>query len=72
MQIFERWGLHPQTPVPPAPWGKPDPHWPPVAGGSDPRPPKQPLHCEFILNLGIRNQHIASRNQHIFQVIMMS
>ena len=27
----------------------PDPHWPPAAGGSTPRPPKQPLpHCEFL------------------------
>ena len=37
------WGLCPQTPslrqlgaLPP------DPHWPPAAGGSAPRPPKQP------------------------------
>ena len=37
------WGLCPQTPslrrVEASP---PDPHWPPVAGGSAPRPPKQP------------------------------
>ena len=27
----------------------PDPHWPPAAGGSAPRPPKQPPpHCEFL------------------------
>ena len=26
-----------------------DPHWPLAAGGSAPRPPKQPLpHCEFL------------------------
>ena len=37
------WGLCPQTPslrrlgVSPS-----DPHWPPAAGGSAPRPPKQP------------------------------
>ena len=43
------WGLCPQTPslrqlgaLPP------DPHWPPAAGGSAPRPPKQPPHCEFL------------------------
>ena len=43
------WGLCPQTPslrrlgaLPP------DPHWPPVAGGSAPRPPKQLPHCEFL------------------------
>ena len=30
-KIFKRWGLRPQTPVPPA------------AGGFTPRPPKQPL-----------------------------
>ena len=26
----------------------PDPHWPPAAGGSAPRPPKQPPNCEFL------------------------
>ena len=31
------WGLRP-----------PDPHWPLAAGGSAPRPPKQPPHCEFL------------------------
>ena len=43
------WGLCPQTPslrrlgaLPP------DPHWPPAAGGSAPRPPKQPPHCESL------------------------
>ena len=38
MQIFERWGLHPQTPVPPA------------AGGFAPRPPKQPPIANFWLS----------------------
>ena len=51
-KIFERWGLRPHTPVPPAAGGfapkPPDPHWPPAAGGSAPRPPKQPPHCEFL------------------------
>ena len=51
-KIFVRWGLRPQTLVPPAAGGfapKPPasgswglhPHWPPAAGGSAPRPPKQ-------------------------------
>ena len=26
----------------------PDPHWPAAAGGSAPRLPKQPPHCEFL------------------------
>ena len=26
----------------------PDPHWPSEAGGSAPRPSKQPPHCEFL------------------------
>ena len=53
-RIFERWGLRPQTPVPPAAGAlpppasgglgasPPDPHWLPEAEGSAPRPPKQP------------------------------
>ena len=50
-KFFERWGLRPHTPVPPAAGGfapqtpslrrlgasPPDPHWPPAAGGSAPR-----------------------------------
>ena len=43
------WGLCPQTP---SLWqlgaSPPDPHWRLAAGGSAPRPPKQPLHCEFL------------------------
>ena len=43
------WGLCPQTPshrqLGASP---PDPHWSPAAGGSAPRPPKQPPHCEFL------------------------
>ena len=44
--IFERWGLHPQTPVPPA------------AGGFAPYPqtPKTAPHCEFLATrLGVAN-----------------
>ena len=26
----------------------PNPYWPPAAGGSAPRPTKQPSHCEFL------------------------
>ena len=54
-KIFVRLGLRPLTPVPPAARGPcpqtpslwqlgnlpPDPHYPPAAGGSAPRPPKQ-------------------------------
>ena len=42
-KIFKRWGLRPQTPVPPASGAlPPDPQKPLAAGGSAPRPPKQP------------------------------
>ena len=38
-KIFERWGLRPHTPVPPAAGGfAPNPQ-PPAAGGFAPRPP---------------------------------
>ena len=37
------WGLCPQTPrLRRLGASPPDPHWPPVAEGSTPRPPKQP------------------------------
>ena len=37
------WGLCPQTPsLQQLGASPPDPHWPPAAGGSAPRPPKQP------------------------------
>ena len=37
------WGLCPQTPsLRQLGASPPDPHWPPAAGGSAPRPPKQP------------------------------
>ena len=43
------WGLCPQAP---SLWrleaSPPDPHWPLAAGGSAPRPPKQPHHYEFL------------------------
>ena len=43
------WGLCPQTPsLRQLGASPPDPHWPPAAGGSAPRPPKQPPHCEFL------------------------
>ena len=60
-------GLCPQTPslrrlgVSP-----PDPHWPPAAGGSAPRPSKQPPHCEFLathLQIYIVNHHLAFYKQ---------
>ena len=60
-KIFERWGLRPQAPVPPAAGGfAPEPpasgagsfaSRPPLASGgwgSAPRTPKQPPHCEFF------------------------
>ena len=62
-KIFNRWGLPPPHPRASGGWGlcpqtpslrrlgasPPDPHWPPAAGGSAPRPPKQPPpHCEFL------------------------
>ena len=34
----------------------PDPHWPPAAGGSDPRPPKQPPIANFWLRAWLRPQ----------------
>ena len=48
MQSFERWGLRPQIPVPPAAEGFAS--RPPASGGWGyaPRPPKQPPHCEFL------------------------
>ena len=37
------WGFCPQTPsLRQLGASPPDPHWPPAAGGSAPRPPKQP------------------------------
>ena len=43
------WGLYPQTPsLRQLGASPPDPHWPPAAGGSASRPPKQPPHCEFL------------------------
>ena len=43
------WGLCPQTPcLRQLGASPPDPHWPPAAGGSAPRPPTQPPHCEFL------------------------
>ena len=43
------WGLCPRTPsLRRLGASPPDPHWHPVAGGSAPRNPKQPLHCEFL------------------------
>ena len=61
MQNFRALGLRPQAPVPPAAGGfapnpqppalggfASDPHWHPAAGGSAPRTPKQPPHCEFL------------------------
>ena len=43
------WGLCPQTPsLRRLGASSPDPHWSPAAGGSAPRPPKQPPHCEFL------------------------
>ena len=46
-KIFERWGISPQTLVPPAPEGfaprpPPGPHWPPAAGGEAPHPQNSP------------------------------
>ena len=44
---LRRLGALPPNPQPPA--SPPDPHWPPAAGGSAPRPLKQPPpHCEFL------------------------
>ena len=48
-KIFERWGLRPQTPVPPAAGGLPPNPQPPAAGGEAPRPPKQPPIANFWL-----------------------
>ena len=44
------WGLCPQTPsLRQLGASLPDPHWPPAAGGSAPRPPQTaPPHCEFL------------------------
>ena len=53
-------GLRPQTPELPALGASPPyPHWPPAAGGSAPRFPKQPAHCKFLatrLDWGLRFQ----------------
>ena len=51
------WGLCPQTPsLRQLEASPPDPHWPPAAGGSAPRPPKQPPpHCEFLATRLVRN-----------------
>ena len=56
--MFERWGLRPQTlwqlgtfPVTPSlrqlGASPPDPHWPPAAGGSAPRPSKKTTPLRF-------------------------
>ena len=43
------WGLCPRTPsLQRLGASPPDPHWHPAAGGSAPRTPKQPPHCEFL------------------------
>ena len=43
------WGLCPQTPsLQQLGASPPDPHWHPAAGGSAPRPPNSPPHCEFL------------------------
>ena len=43
------WGLCPRTPsLRRLGASPPDPHWHPAAGGSAPRNPKQPPHCEFL------------------------
>ena len=48
-KIFEHWGLCPRTPsLRRLEASPPDPHWHPAAGGSAPRTPKQPPHCEFL------------------------
>ena len=42
-------GLCPQTPsLRRLGASPPDPHWPPAAGGSAPRPPNTAPHCEFL------------------------
>ena len=44
------WGLCPQTPsLRQLGASPPGPHWPPAAGGSAPRPPKQPPIADFWL-----------------------
>ena len=73
MQIFRALGAPPPDPRASGGWrlcpqtpslrrlgaSPPDPHWPLAAGGSAPRPPKQPPHCEFLatrLNLILQLQ----------------
>ena len=62
MQTFRALGALPPYPRASGGWGRrpqapslrqlgassPDPRWPPAAGGSAPRPPRQPPHCEFL------------------------
>ena len=53
------WGLCPQTPsLRQLGASPPDPHWPPAAGGSALRPPKQPPHCEFLATRLVTNNNI--------------
>ena len=63
-------GLCPQTPsLRRLGASPPDPHWPPAAGGSAPRPPKQPPHCEFLATRLLELMIVlcvASINTHIF------
>ena len=74
MQNFRALGAPPQTPVPLAAEGfalKPpasstDPHWPPATGGSAPRHPKQPPHCEFLATR--LNTSITRLNTIILQI----
>ena len=49
-RAFGGWGLCPQTPSLRRLGASPqDPHWPPAAGGSAPRPPKQHPIANFWL-----------------------
>ena len=41
----------------------PDPHWPPASGGSAPRPPKQPPHCEFLATRLVSRRNQARRQR---------
>ena len=57
-KIFERWGLRPQTPVPPA------------AGGIAPRPPKQPPPLQISgYALGLEVDFPNAKRKYVFAVI---
>ena len=66
------WGLCPQTPsLQRLGASPPDPHWPLAAGGSAPRPPKQPPHCEFLATRLRAHEPMAGLSQLLTDTLLL-